>query len=164
MKKANTEAVKSMASIALYLVIIIGVWAILGKALFPAQTSVDTYGDFFAKNAPLMRQVAENALDPDVWPGIRETPEVQARLEELGVTDITVEDGAASFWLADQVPNALLRVIYAEDYVRPAAFSGGEWTEIETEREETRRWTCGQGFLNVRSLAERFWLEESLAP
>ena len=162
----NREAVKSMIQLGLGVVLLVGMWAIIGRLFYPQQTAEDVRAAFVKNNAPLLTQIAENAMDPEKWAGIQDTAEVQSLLKEGNVTAVTGGETCARFELAyDGVPDGRLAILYFPDGQYRFGYDGG-WTEEETKG-DARRWVgglAGQGYVNVRPLSGGFFLEEAYLP
>ena len=154
-------AVKSMLSIAFYLVLIIAVWGVVGYVAFP-RAEEDSLRSFVASNEKVLVQLAENALDPEQWPGVAGAPEVAQMLAEGGIARVDVEDGRAVFHLTSEMPEQSRAIVYfpGGDYAPPAECAG--WAMIEP-----LRWQGGlgdQGYVNARALVGGFFYEEVYAP
>ena len=96
---SKNPALKSMTTLALYLLLLIGMWAILGYVLFPDSDKEVTPAQVVTANEALMKQAAENVVDSEKWPGVMETAEMKKLMEMLGVTATAAEDGEACFYL-----------------------------------------------------------------
>ena len=152
-----------MAQLGLYLVLMILIWIVIAKVVFPDSGEKDPYAAFIAANGPLLTQVAENAQDPDAWPGIRETDKVRSVLQTGGIQQVRPgEDGSVAFWMGVQ-DSMDLRYVYSSDgsWPLPEKISGEDWTEVEAQREDVRHWVGGLGGLqnaSARRLSDRFFL------
>ena len=67
MKK--NPAVRSMLTIALYLVLLIGMWSVIGKWVYPTVTDRSRAEELAKKHSPLLIQLAENSADGEQWAG-----------------------------------------------------------------------------------------------
>ena len=169
MKKLNSQAVKSMTQLAVYLILMIVIWVFIAKLVFPNDTKTDVYQTFIDAHAPLMEQVAQNAMDESVWSHIQSTAEVQDMLKEGGIVSVTGDEESASFWLQDENPEATLRYAYFPlgAYIPPEVVRGSGWVEEKVDAEGVTRYVgglAGQGSVSARRLSERFFLEEALIP
>lgn len=162
-KSSINPAVKSMVTLGLSLVLLIGVWAVIGGLLFPSQPDEDRYAAFIKNRGPLLEQVAQNAMDSNQWSGIRGLPEVQSMLVEGGIASVTAENGGVTFLLSG-TETGERRILYRPDgeYVFDGLGDLSKWVGLETGG-GSWRWTdaaTGQRYVNVRRLGERFFFEE----
>ncbi|MGN0803236.1 MAG: hypothetical protein ACI4MF_11635 [Candidatus Faecivicinus sp.] len=161
----NREAIKSMIQLGLGVVLLVGMWAIIGRLVFPSQETAVTPASYVQAHAPLLTQIAENAMDPEKWAGIRDTDEVQAVLAEGKIQIVTGYETCARFSLPYDNPDGTLAILYLPDDQYVFSFDG-EWAQ-ESAEGDTQRWvggTAGQGYVNVTRLAESFYLEEACNP
>lgn len=167
MKKVN-PAVKNMAQLMLYLLLMIGMWMLIASVAFPKKSTVDTVKAFVQKNEAVLIQVAQNAMDESVNPGIQSSVDVLEILGEGKIGSVFArEDGAVFEITGDRVPeNGHLYLIYLPD--SSYAFDReGEWTASAPDKNGTLRWEDGQGtgsYVAVTRLADHFFLEESSLP
>lgn len=162
--KSVNPAVKSMATLALYLVLLIGMWAIIGYVVFPDKGEADTYAELVAANEPLLTQIAENVIDPAQWEGIQYAQEVQALLEKGNFSETRAENGQAHFIIPTENLSESLTtfVAYCPDgeYHLPEDMV---WNVIVSEGKSTRyEDSAGSGsYVTVQKLSEKFYLIES---
>jgi len=171
----NKTTLKSMASLAFYLLILVVVWAVIGVIVFPDADNEDIYGKLVSENRPLLVQIAENAIDPEKWSGIAQTAEAQALLKELGVSGIHDTDGIAVFTIPRGTLDAQLSIEYVTDGVNypdaAAEFirmghSPDSWIRVDAP-EGTERWEggpFGKGSISYRKLSDGFWLVDRYVP
>ena len=69
MKKIN-PAVKNMIQLLSYVVLLIVIWMVIGLIAFPKPSTVERLTDYVKQNEKVLVQVAENAMDENVNPGI----------------------------------------------------------------------------------------------
>jgi len=169
-RKSIPPAVKSMTQLGLYLVLMILMWIVIAQLVFPNNGARDDYKAFIEKHAPLLTQVAENAMDETVWPGLMDTQEVRDVLAEGGVTSVTGDGTSASFWLKAEDPNATLRYAWFPDgrYVMSEEVqSAAVWELVKSENRDVTHYvggTAGQCSVSARQLNDHFYLEEALIP
>ena len=60
----KNPAVRSMITLLGYVVLLIAMWALLGKLLFPTQSTREKLANLVAQNRNLLIQLAESADDP----------------------------------------------------------------------------------------------------
>lgn len=171
----NKTAVKSMLSLAFYLLILIAVWAVIGVIAFPNADNQDVYGKLVPENRPLLAQIAENAIDSEKWPGIMQTAEAQALIKELGVSDIQSAGFTVAFTIPRSTPDEYLYIEYVPDDIAypnaEAALAGmgydpADWLRVDAP-EGTERWEggpFGKGYYNFRKLCDGFWLVNCYLP
>ncbi len=166
----KNPAVKSMLSIAFYLVVIIVIWIAIGTFLFPdSDETVSTdYESIVTANEPLITQLAQNASDETVLEALRATDEVTELLESLNVTDIeATDDGAAFIIESDEYDeNITVRLLYyAEGSYIFSPEDPDEWSSSTEEDTGSLRWDSTSGaYVTVSRLADQFFLEESYDP
>lgn len=161
-QKSVNPAVKSMASMAFYLVLLIGMWAILGHVMFPDKGAGDSYAELVPANEPLLAQIAENVIDPEQWTGIQQTAEVQDLLEKLNVAETRSEDGQAKFFIASENPtgNLATYISFFPDGDFQTTLTGGGWEVVELEGKSSR-WENGANYIAATQLTEKFYLVET---
>ena len=164
MKKIN-PAVKNMAQLMLYLVLLIVIWIVIGSIVFPKQSAASTVKSYVEKNSAVLVQVAENAMDENVNPGIQNSVEV---LNLLGKGDISsvfaYEQGAAFAITGKNTPKGgHLYLLYLPDGQYSFPYSG-DWEAATADSEGTLRWTSGSSYVAVTRLADGFFLEEAVLP
>lgn len=163
-KKTANPALKSMATMALYLVLLIGMWAILAHVMFPDRNENPTYAQLVSANEPLLAQAAENVVNPEQWAGIQQTAEVQALLEKLNVAETRYEDGQAKFFIASENPtgNLATYISFFPDGDFQTTLTGGGWEIVELEGKSSR-WENGANYIAATQLTEKFYLVETNA-
>lgn len=160
-KKSTNPAVKSMATMALYLLILIGMWAILGHVMFPDKNENPTYAQLVTANEPLLAQIAENVIDPEQWAGIQQTPEVQALYEKLNISETRFEDNQAKFILAADSTSPLTTCIsFLPDGDLQTALTNAGWKIVELEGNGSR-WEKDASYIVANQLTENFYLTET---
>ena len=168
MKKIH-PAVKSMVSIAFYLVLIIGIWTVIARLVFPDKGETDQWLAYIQAHEPLLVQVAQNAMDEGTWTGIRETEEVRSVFAEGGIEQVENGDGSVYFIMRTENAGETLRYVYLPngDYAPPDWVLNGDWVEQSVSGDTTRRWiggTAGKGSVSARRLTERFYIEDLYNP
>ena len=171
----NKATLKSMASLAFYLLILVAMWAVIGVIAFPGEDDEDIYSKLVAENHALLTQVAENAIDPEKWAGITGMPEVNALLKELGVTDVRSVSGKAIFTIpcnsADRqlcleyIPGGIQYPDAKAEFIR-MGHSPDSWIRTDAP-DGMERWEggpFGKGYLNYRELSHGFWLVDRYIP
>ena len=154
-----------MAQLMLYLLLMIGMWMVIASVAFPKKSTVDTMKAFVQKNEPVLIQVAQNAMDENVNPGIQNSADVLEILGEGKVGSVSARDQSAVFEITgDRVPEkGHLYLIYLPD--GQYAFDlEGEWSAATTDKNGTLRWEGGQGadsYVAVTRLSDCFFLEEA---
>jgi len=169
----NKTAVKSMLTLACFLIGTIVLWSVLAHVLFPNRNVEDPHAALVKGNAPLLTQIAENAMDPEQWPGINATQEVKALLEKGGITSVAGDEHGASFMLVPENPQNVLFIRYDpgnDAFLNIPRHILGEnfysWMKISAE-EGTECWvggSTGTGFCNARKLADHFYLIDAHIP
>lgn len=157
-KLFKNPAVKSMVSIAFYLVIIIGMWIAIGSIAFPdAARSTDVKAVVKA-NEPLLTQLAEAASDDSLIEALRATDKVKELLNALDVADIRPTEDGATFTTGD----GSKRLLYygSGSYVFSPDDPDG-WQSVSPSQEGALRWEKGASYVEVARLTEHFYLETS---
>ena len=165
MKK--NPAVKSMLQMALYLVLLIGVWLAIGLITYPdAGKEKDVYADYVAQNEGVLVQLAENAIDPTKYPGIEAAAEVQSILAEQEISGVVADEYGATFVLPSAQLEISRAIVYRPDgvYTLPSELTG--WTQMESDT-ASLRWQgglAGKGYVLARPLSEHFFYQEIYNP
>ena len=171
----NKTTLKSMASLAFYLLILVAVWAVIGVMVYPFDKQNSTPADFVQENATMLTQVAQNAMDPEQWPGIRTVPEIAGMLEKGGIQDIQAYDVGAAFVLPSDNVEAGRYICYdstGDDFLNAAAHITliaaypNDWTLTESTV-TLERWqggAFGKGYYNISKLADSFYLVDYYNP
>ena len=158
MKKMN-PAVRSLGTIAVYLVALIAVWLFLGRMLFPQTSRADATASFVSANAPLLTQLAEAAEnDAEMLALMRADSNVSQILSAGGVGAIFADERGVVFSLEGKgVPdNGYLYLLYC-----PGGYTfgrTGNWNESRSG--STVTYAGGDAVYRVTSLSGPFWLEE----
>ena len=160
MKK--NPAVKSMASLMLYLLLLIVLWYAIGMVAFPKPSREERLKAYVGKHQNLLIQVAENAMDEDQWTGIRNTVEVMELLKEENISDVLPYEQGAAFMIAPAKSSIQVqaRILYLPDgqYAMNVA---GDWHSAEVEKDGALRWEDGAGgYVRALRLADGFYLED----
>lgn len=161
MKKMNPAA-KNMIQLLSYIVLLIGMWMVIGAVAFPKPTTVERLTSYVKTNEKVLIQAAENAMDENVNPGIMNSVEV---LKILGTEHIAAVEpyaqGAVFHIIQDSTgDNGYLDIVYLPD--GQYAFSReGDWTAATPDENGTLRWTSGDVWVSVTRLSDCFFLEES---
>jgi len=171
----NKTAVKSMLSMLFYLLLLIGIWAVIGIVVFPEKTTENKYADYVKNNAPMLTQVAENAMDSTRWEGIMDVPEIRDLLEKGSIRAVHAYDAGVSFVLPSQMPDGGLYLCYdpsgdafldASRHIAVIAQYPGDWTQTESTQ-TLQRWQGGmmdKGYYNISKLADGFYLVDYYLP
>lgn len=117
--KVSPEGVRSLITLGVMLICLIGMWTVLSTFVFPNPTKTVTPADWVKKHEPLLLQVVENSVDDSVWTGIREVSEVKTVLSEIGVTDVVTDELGTHFILSTDA--TVLSVTC--DFVLPEGFT-----------------------------------------
>lgn len=130
MKK--NPAVRSMLTIALYLVLLIGMWSVIGKWVYPTVTDRSRAEELVKKHSPLLIQLAENSADGKQWAGVAETETVQSLYETYHIVYTETEGELTRFYMKSGSADRTHALVYAPDgaYVPPQDVS--DWTETAT--------------------------------
>ena len=166
MKK--NPAVKSMATLMLYLVLIILIWYGIGMVAFPTQSREDRLKSYVKQNEPLLVQIAENAMDETVWEGILTTPEVLEVLDREEIADVQPYAQGAAFVIEEdgQDPHLQRLLIYLPDG-QYALTLEGDWQPATAGSDGTLRWEGGDGpdsYVTATKLSDHFFLQEAYRP
>lgn len=152
----KNPAVKSMVSIAFYLVIIIGVWIAISAIAFPDAARGTDVKAVVKANEPLLTQLAEAASDDSLIEALRATDKVKELLNALDVTAVQPTDDGAAFILAD----GSKRLLYygSGSYVFSPDDPDG-WQSVSASQEGALRWEKGTSYVEAARLTEHFYLE-----
>lgn len=165
MKKMNPAA-KSMIGLLSCIVLLVGIWSVIGYIAFPKPSTAQRLTGFVTENESVLIQVAENAMDETVNPGITTTVEVMKILGKEHIASVAAYQQGAAFHIeSDETPSGgYLRILYLPD--GQYAFrtdSPGEWKTAALKEKNVLRWEHASGsYVNVTRLTDRFFLEEAL--
>lgn len=171
----NKTAVKSMLTLLCYLLLLIGLWSVIGIVVFPEKTTENKYADYVKGNAPMLTQVAENAMNPEQWEGIMDVPEIKEMLENGSVQSVQAYDSGVAFTLPGSIADGGLYICYdpsgdafldASRHIAVIAQFPDEWTQTEST-ETLQRWQGGmmdKGYYNITKLADGFYLVDYYLP
>lgn len=160
MKKMN-PAVKNMIQLLSYIVLLIGMWTVIGLVAFPSASTADRLAEYVEQNEKVLVQVAENAMDETVNPGIMTSVEVLKILGTEHISTVTAIENGAVFTISDEDATAdALQIVYLPD--GQYAFSReGDWTAASPDKNGTLHWVSGNTSVAVSKLSEHFFLEET---
>ena len=161
MKKMNPAA-KNMIQLLFYIVLMIGMWTLIGLVAFPKATTAERLTEYVQKNEKVLVQVAENAMDENVNPGIMTSVDVLKILGTEHIASVTAAENGAVFAInSDETPkDGYLQIVYLPD--GQYAFSrDGNWTAASPDENGTLRWVSGNTWVAVTRLTDHFFLEES---
>lgn len=161
MKKMN-PAVKNMLQLLFYIVLLIGMWTIIGLVAFPSASTAERLAEYVEENEKVLVQVAENAMDETVNPGIMTSVEVLKILGTEHISTVTAIENGAVFTISDDdtAADTDLQIIYLPD--GQYAFSReGDWTAASPDQNGTLHWVSGNTSVAVSRLTDHFFLEET---
>ena len=161
MKKMNPAA-KNMIQLLSYVVLLIVIWMIIGVVAFPKASTIERLTDYVKANEKVLVQVAENAMDENVNPGIMTSVDVLKILGTEHIASVTAAENGAVFAInSDETPkDGYLQIVYLPD--GQYAFSrDGNWTAASPDENGTLRWVSGNTWVAVTRLTDHFFLEES---
>lgn len=164
MKKMNPAA-KSMIGLLSCIVLLVGIWSVIGYIVFPKPSTSERLTGFVTDNESVLIQVAENAMDETVNPGITTSVEVMKILGKEHISSVTAyEQGAAFNIESGETPaGGYLRILYLPD--GQYAFhtdSPEEWKAAAPKEKNMLRWEHASGsYVNVTRLSDCFFLEEA---
>ena len=163
MKKMN-PAVKNMIQLLSYVVLLIVAWIVICLVAFPQPSTIERLTDYVKTNEKVLVQVAENAMDENVNPGIMTSVDVLKILGEEHISVVTAEENGAIFTISgDETPeNGYLQIVYLPDG-QYAFTREGDWTSASPDENGTLRWVSGNTWVAVTRLTDNFFLEESNA-
>ena len=156
MKK--NPAVRSMLTIALYLILLIGLWSVIIKLVYPTVTDLSRAKELVKEYSPLLVQLSENSADGTQWEGITETDTVQTLYENYNIVSTETENGITRFYMKSSDVTTTHALVYAPEgrYVPPEY--AGEWTQAESESEI--KYTSGTVTAAATRLSDTFFFEE----
>ena len=155
----KNPAVRSMITLLGYVVLLIAMWALLGKLLFPTQSTREKLANLVAQNRNLLVQLAESADDPALLTSLESTETVRDLFEAGNIRAVHAEDGRVRFELAgeDGVGEALVYI--ADDQY--ALLDEGDWQPAEVGANGVLRWEeAGGASVEVARLEESFFFEQ----
>ena len=163
MKKMNPAA-KNMLQLLSYIVILIGMWMAIATIAFPKPTTIERLTEYVEQNEKVLVQVAENAMDENVNPGIMTSVEVLKILGTEHIAEVEPYAQGAAFHIIQDSSgdNGYLDIIYLPDG-QYAFTRDGEWTAASPDENGTLRWVSGNTWVAVTRLTDHFFLEESNA-
>ena len=161
MKKMNPAA-KNMIQLLSYIVLMIGMWAVIGMVAFPKPSTVERMTDYVKQNENVLVQVAENAMDENVNPGIMTSVDVLKILGEEHVAEVIPSENGAIFVISDKdaSESTALQIVYLPDG-QYAFTREGDWTAASPDKNGTLRWVSGNTIVAVNKLTDHFFLEET---
>ena len=161
MKKMNPAA-KNMIQLLFYIVLMIGMWAIIGMVAFPKTSTVERLTEYIEKNEKVLVQVAENAADENVNPGIMTSVEVLKILGTEHIAEVIPVENGAVFTINDEkaAKNTSSQIVYLPDG-QYAFTREGDWTAASPDKNGTLRWVSGNTVVAVSKLSDHFFLEET---
>ena len=161
MKKMNPAA-KNMIQLLSYIVLMIGMWAVIGMVAFPKPSTVERMTDYVKQNENVLVQVAENAMDENVNPGIMTSVDVLKILGEEHVAEVIPSENGAIFIVSDKdaSESTALQIVYLPDG-QYAFTREGDWTAASPDKNGTLRWVSGNTIVAVNKLTDHFFLEET---
>lgn len=161
MKKMNPAA-KNMIQLLFYIVLMIGMWAIIGMVAFPKTTTVERLTEYIVKNEKVLVQVAENAMDENVNPGIMTSVDVLKILGTEHIAEVIPTENGAIFTINDEkaAKNTTSQIVYLPDG-QYAFTREGDWTAASPDENGTLRWVSGNTVVAVSKLSDCFFLEET---
>ena len=159
MKKMNPAA-KNMIQLLSYIVIMIGLWTLIAHVAFPKASTVERITDYVKTNEKVLVQVAENAVDENVNPGIMTSVEVLKILGEEHIAGVEPYQQGAVFRIREEESKTRLDLVYLPDG-QYAFTREGDWTAASPDKNGTLRWVSGNTIVAVNRLADCFFLEET---
>lgn len=161
MKKMN-PAVKNMIQLLSYVVLMIVLWIIIGLVAFPKASDAERLTSYVQQNEKVLIQIAENAMDENVNPGIMNSVEVLKILGEEHIARVEPYQQGAVFHIHSDSDkdNGVLDIIYLPDG-QYAFTREGNWTAASPDENGTLRWVSGNTVVAVNKLVDRFFLEKS---
>ena len=157
-KFKKNPAVRSMLTIALYLILLIGMWSVIAKWAFPTTTDLSRAKALLKQYPALIAQLAENSADSSQWEGVSESETVQELYENNNITYVETDNGLTRFYMKSDDVTTTHALVYAPDgeYVPPTQAS--EWTEAQSESEI--RYTSDRATATATRLGDVFFYEE----
>ena len=161
MKKIN-PTVKNMIQLLSYVVLLIVIWMVIGLVAFPKPSTVERLTDYVKQNEKVLVQVAENAMDENVNPGIMTSVDVLKILGTEHISTTTAVENGAIFTINDDdlAANTSLQIVYLPDG-QYAFAREGDWTAASPDQNGTLRWVSGNTVVAVNRLTDNFFLEET---
>lgn len=163
MKKLNPAA-KNMLQLLSYIVLLIGLWMAIAAVAFPKPTTLERMTGYVLRNETVLVQIAGNAMDETVNPGIMNSVEVLKILGEEHIAMVTGTENGAIFTInGDDTPkDGYLHLIYLPDG-QYAFTREGDWTAASPDENGTLRWISGNTWVSVNRITDHFFLESSNA-
>lgn len=160
--KKMSPAAKNMVQLLSYIVLLIGIWMVIGLVAFPKASTTERLTDYVKENENVLVQVAENVMDENVNPGIMTSVDVLKILGEEHISTITAIENGAIFTIdSDETPKGgYLQIVYLPDG-QYAFTREGDWTAASPDENGTLRWVSDNTWVAVTRLADHFFLEES---
>lgn len=159
----KNPAVKSMVSIAIYLIVIIGVWIAIGSLAFPDAARGTDVKAVVTANEPLVTQLAEAASDDSLIEALTATDTVKELLETLHVTSIQPAGSGAAFVIgqdSDPTGQTTRLLYYREGGYVFSPEDPSAWTSAQSSESGTLRWeSAAGGWVEVSRLTDHFFLE-----
>ena len=162
MKK--NPAVKSMLTLTVSLLLLIGMWSVIGLLVFPQVPRGEKLKNIIDEREALLIQLAEEADNPEALTVMSNSPEVKSLMKEAGIALVFPDDAGVVFALSGKgVPeNGGLYLLYRPDgeYI----FSKeGQWQPGQPKEGGALEWISADGLqsVTVTRLNDRFYLEES---
>lgn len=161
MKKMN-PAVKNMIQLLSYIVILIGIWMVIAMVAFPEPSKEERIADYVKENEAVLVQLADNAMDETVNPGIMNSVEVLKILGTEHIAAVEAADNGAVFHIvSDETPDGgYLDLVYLPDG-QYAFAREGDWVAATPDESGTLRWVSGDTYVSVTRMTDHFFLEES---
>ena len=161
MKKLNPAA-KNMIQLLSYVVLMIGIWLLIGTVAFPKTAKEERIAKYVAQNEAVLVQVAANAMDNTVNPGIMNSVDVLKILGTEHISAVTPAENGAIFVISDKdaSENTSMQIVYLPDG-QYAFTREGDWTAASPDKNGTLRWVSGNTVVAVSKLTDHFFLEET---
>jgi len=161
MKKMNPAA-KSMIQLLSYVVLLIVIWMVIGRVAFPKATNAERLTEYVQKNEKVLVQVAENAMDENVNPGIVTSVDVLKILGAEHLSEVAPIENGVVFMVTDEdaPKNTSMQIVYLPDG-QYAFTREGDWTAASPDENGTLRWVSGNTVVAVSKLSDHFFLEET---
>lgn len=163
MKKMNPAA-KNMIQLLSYVVLMIGIWMVIGTVAFPKTAKEERIAKYVAQNEAVLVQIAANAMDNTVNPGIMNSVDVLKILGTEHISAVTPAENGAIFAIdSDETPkDGYLHIVYLPDG-QYAFTREGDWTAASPDKNGTLRWVSGNTWVAATKMTDHFFLEESNA-
>ena len=154
----KNPAVRSMITLLGYVVLLIAMWALLGKLFYPTQSPREKLEGLVEQNRNLLTQLAQSASDAELLASLETTDTVRELFEVGGIRDVRAENGRAIFDPRGRGGEAAALVYIADDQY--SLLDEGDWQPAEVGAEGALRWEeSGGASVEVARLAENFFLE-----